>query len=212
MSEAEEAKQLRDKYVFKIVPILNPDGVIIGNYRWSLSGQDLNRQWIGATSRVFPEIYFTKQMFRKTLDSRKIFLYIDIHGHSRKKNTFIYGWHNKGSDKKNYEKLFPLIFNKNHPAFSFEEWNFNIQKDKEGTGRVVVRREYAVINSYTLEVSMFGADKGPHKDWHYTPSQLRDIGKSFCLALNELDDTKSRATLLKQLETMFISSGWGSNI
>ena len=126
MSEAEEAKQLRDKYVFKIVPILNPDGVIVGNYRWSLSGQDLNRQWIGATSRVFPEIYFTKQMFRKTLDSRKIFLYIDIHGHSRKKNTFIYGWHNKGSDKKNYEKLFPLIFNKNHPAFSFEEWNFNI--------------------------------------------------------------------------------------
>ena len=34
---------LRDRYVFKIVPMLNPDGVIIGNYRCSLSGHDLNR-------------------------------------------------------------------------------------------------------------------------------------------------------------------------
>ena len=37
------AVQLRDRYVFKIVPMLNPDGVIIGNYRCSLSGHDLNR-------------------------------------------------------------------------------------------------------------------------------------------------------------------------
>ena len=34
---------LRDRFVFKIVPMLNPDGVIVGNYRCSLSGYDLNR-------------------------------------------------------------------------------------------------------------------------------------------------------------------------
>jgi murein tripeptide amidase MpaA len=33
-----EAKALRDAFIFKIVPILNPDGVINGNYRCSLSG------------------------------------------------------------------------------------------------------------------------------------------------------------------------------
>ena len=32
------ACKLRDKYVFKIIPMLNPDGVIVGNYRCSLSG------------------------------------------------------------------------------------------------------------------------------------------------------------------------------
>jgi hypothetical protein len=37
------ALTLRDKFVFKIVPMLNPDGVIVGNYRCSLSGYDLNR-------------------------------------------------------------------------------------------------------------------------------------------------------------------------
>ena len=38
-----EAKLLRDNFVFKIIPMLNPDGVINGNYRCSLSGCDLNR-------------------------------------------------------------------------------------------------------------------------------------------------------------------------
>lgn len=33
-----EAKVLRDNFVFKIVPMLNPDGVINGNYRCSLVG------------------------------------------------------------------------------------------------------------------------------------------------------------------------------
>ena len=39
-----DAKILRDNFVFKIVPMLNPDGVINGNYRCSLAGCDLNRQ------------------------------------------------------------------------------------------------------------------------------------------------------------------------
>ena len=40
-----EAKLLRETFVFKVVPMLNPDGVINGNYRCGLSGCDLNRRW-----------------------------------------------------------------------------------------------------------------------------------------------------------------------
>ena len=39
-----EAKLLRDNFVFKIIPMLNPDGVINGNYRCNLAGVDLNRR------------------------------------------------------------------------------------------------------------------------------------------------------------------------
>ncbi len=58
--ESDHARRLRDAYVFKIVPMLNPDGVIIGNYRCSLAGHDLNRQWVDPKQHMFPEIFFTK--------------------------------------------------------------------------------------------------------------------------------------------------------
>jgi murein tripeptide amidase MpaA len=43
VSDDDKAQFLRNTYVFKIIPMLNPDGVIVGNYRCSLVGQDLNR-------------------------------------------------------------------------------------------------------------------------------------------------------------------------
>ena len=56
----EVAKILRDRFVFKIIPMLNPDGVIIGNYRCSLSSHDLNRQYINPSPKLFPECYAIK--------------------------------------------------------------------------------------------------------------------------------------------------------
>jgi cytosolic carboxypeptidase protein 2/3 len=39
----QEARLLRSLFVFRIVPMLNPDGVARGNNRCSLAGVDLNR-------------------------------------------------------------------------------------------------------------------------------------------------------------------------
>ena len=89
--ENEEAKLLRKTFIFKVIPMLNPDGVITGNYRCSLGGYDLNRQWLNPTMKASPEIYALKDMIKKTLECRKIELFVDIHGHSRQKNLFIYG-------------------------------------------------------------------------------------------------------------------------
>lgn len=53
-SEHEIAQNLRDKFVFKLVPMLNPDGVIHGNYRTNLAGIDLNRVWDTADKILSP--------------------------------------------------------------------------------------------------------------------------------------------------------------
>ena len=82
-----DARILQDNFVFKIVPMLNPDGVIVGNYRCSLAGQDLNRLWDEPSRKMHPTIFFTKSMFRHLLDDREVILFVDIHGHSRKKNV-----------------------------------------------------------------------------------------------------------------------------
>ena len=52
-SKDREAEILRDNFVFKIIPMLNPDGVVNGNYRCSISGCDLNRQWIKPSKVTF---------------------------------------------------------------------------------------------------------------------------------------------------------------
>jgi murein tripeptide amidase MpaA len=40
------ARLLRENFVFKIIPMLNPDGVVNGHTRCSIAGVDLNRVWI----------------------------------------------------------------------------------------------------------------------------------------------------------------------
>lgn len=42
-SDSREAKYLRRFYTFILIPCMNPDGVVCGNYRNSTAGVDLNR-------------------------------------------------------------------------------------------------------------------------------------------------------------------------
>lgn len=51
---AYEGGQLLTKYHFYIVPMLNPDGVVAGNYRTSLFGKDLNRTFNQSRKYAFP--------------------------------------------------------------------------------------------------------------------------------------------------------------
>ena len=45
IGNSKEAELLREMAIIKIIPMVNPDGVIHGNYRTSLAGCDLNRRW-----------------------------------------------------------------------------------------------------------------------------------------------------------------------
>jgi murein tripeptide amidase MpaA len=51
---SDRAVEIRKKAVFKIIPMINPDGVVFGNYRTSLSGKDLNRQFKTKNVELFP--------------------------------------------------------------------------------------------------------------------------------------------------------------
>ena len=79
-----EAQLLRDNFVFKIIPMLNPDGVINGNYRCSLAGCDLNRRWKTPSKVIHPTIYHVKKLVKQLHNERSVVLFCDLHGHSRK--------------------------------------------------------------------------------------------------------------------------------
>lgn len=65
------AVTLRENFVFKILPMLNPDGVFLGNNRCNLIGQDLNRCWNVATEFSHPTLCCVKNLL-KSLDSSDV--------------------------------------------------------------------------------------------------------------------------------------------
>lgn len=71
---------------------------------------------------------------------------------------------------------------------------------------MVVRKEFNVINSFTLEASFCGPNIGKFQDCHFTPTQLRDAGKAFCISLNNMKERKIKVDLLKELQSNIIPS------
>lgn len=64
--------------------MLNPDGVIVGNYRCNLNGYDLNRQWKLSCIRIqalCPEVVLAKELVVSTMKSREMAFFCDFHGH-----------------------------------------------------------------------------------------------------------------------------------
>ncbi|XP_050972875.1 cytosolic carboxypeptidase 1 isoform X2 [Labeo rohita] len=196
MSCSPQAQSLRESYIFKIIPMLNPDGVINGNHRCSLSGEDLNRQWQSPNAELHPTIYHAKsllQYLRAT--GRTPLVFCDYHGHSRKKNVFMYGcsiketvWQTSSCDLHEdlgYRTL-PKLLSQMAPAFSLSSCSFVVERSKEATARVVVWREIGVQRSYTMESTLCGCDQGKYKGLQIGTNELEEMGAQFCVALLRL--------------------------
>uniref|UniRef100_A0A3Q0R930 Cytosolic carboxypeptidase 1 n=1 Tax=Amphilophus citrinellus TaxID=61819 RepID=A0A3Q0R930_AMPCI len=194
------AASLREAYIFKIVPMLNPDGVVNGNHRCSLSGEDLNRQWQNPNPELHPTIYHTKSLLQYLAHiQRAPLVFCDYHGHSRKKNVFMYGcsvketvWQSNISatssdllEDLGYRTL-PKILSQIAPAFSMGSCSFVVERSKEATARVVVWREIGVQRSYTMESTLCGCDQGKYKGLHIGTRELEEMGAQFCVALLRL--------------------------
>ncbi|XP_059144845.1 cytosolic carboxypeptidase 2-like isoform X5 [Physella acuta] len=191
-SNSPDAKLLRDTFIFKVVPMLNPDGVVVGNYRCSLTGRDLNRNYKTALKDAYPSVWHTKMMIRKLLLEREVIVYCDLHGHSRRQNVFIYGCEqNQNPNKKFHERIFPSMLSRNTPEkFCYKSCKFKVQKSKEGTGRVVMWN-MGIMNSYTMEATFCGSSLGKKKGFHFNQHDFEMMGFHFCDTLLDYCDPDS---------------------
>ncbi|XP_055365774.1 cytosolic carboxypeptidase 4 isoform X2 [Betta splendens] len=211
------AQSLREAFIFKIIPMLNPDGVINGMNRCDLNGKDLNRQWCKPDPILSPTIYHTKG-FLYYLNSigRTPLIFCDYHGHSRKKNVFLYGcsvketlWQSGSTvdtvglkEDPGYRTL-AKILDRIAPSFSINSCNYLVEKSRSATARVVVWREIGVLRSYTMESTYNGCDQGIYKGLQTGTREMQEMGAKFCHSLLSLiKDTKAvySTRLIKHVE------------
>ncbi|XP_029109367.1 cytosolic carboxypeptidase 4 [Scleropages formosus] len=194
------AEALREIYIFKIIPMLNPDGVVNGSSRCALSGEDLNRQWKKPDPNLSPTIYHAKGLLSYLSSTgRSPLVFCDYHGHSRKKNVFLYGcsvketlWYSGSvintatlKEDTGYHTI-AKVLSQLAPAFSLNSCSYVVEKSRESTARVVVWREMGVHRSYTMESTYNGCNQGIYKDMQLGTRELEEMGAHFCASLLSL--------------------------
>lgn len=192
LSDKPVAHQLRSTFVFKLVPMLNPDGVINGCHRCSLAGQDLNRQWSFPEEDTHPTVYHTKALLLYLAHTGRTPLVLcDFHGHSRHFNAFLYGCSpSRGQPEEEdpgaFSEVLAALLHEVSPGFALESCCFDVERSKEATARVTGWRQFGIKLSYTYECSTAGCSRGPNAGYHFGVAQLEELGAQFCEALARL--------------------------
>ena len=161
LSQDTRGTALRNNFVFKIIPVLNPDGVYRGHFRVDQNGINLNRCYLEPNAINHPSIYALKKYF---LYLPNIKYYFDLHAHISKRCCFLFG---------NYlppeifpeNQVFAKLIEINTPYFEFGECDFSEKsmsskdpKDhhsKEGSGRVALYKSKGILQSFTIECSYY---------------------------------------------------------
>ena len=165
LNNSEPSNNLLDKYIFKIIPMLNPDGVIHGHYRNNILGKDLNRMWQDPRDNTTPTIYYLK----KLISINKPFFFCDFHGHSNMPNCALYCCSPPKKKKNKFfnfpngnfksyhfyeEKVFMRIMEEESKYYQKAGEKYNIQKSKLKSARGVIYNEFNVYFSYALETGL----------------------------------------------------------
>ena len=157
------ARRLRERFVFKLVPMLNPDGVARGHYRSDTRGVNLNRVYLDPSAARHPTVHAAHEVVRQHLSHGELMWYIDLHGHATKRGCFLYGNALPSFEQQVENVMYARLVALNSRWFDFAGSVFSLRnmygKDKrdglskEGSGRVGTFKLSGeqLIYCYTLE-------------------------------------------------------------
>ena len=177
LSHDPRAAQLREHFIFFVVPMLNPDGVARGFSRLDQNGFNLNRCYNDPVPATQPTVHSLKNVFEhlQTNFRDRFFMYLDFHSHASQQSGFAFGNH-LPNNVQHWNMLYPkLIEILRSNLFDFNTCRFSKghMVSKEGTSRVLFGG--SLIHSYTIELTHFTdmttfGDHGPKDPTAALPS------------------------------------------
>ncbi len=163
-----KSELLRENFIFKIIPMINVDGVSVGNYRLDTNGYNLNRCYLNPEIKKDPEIFAIKKLFMLYNNIYKIRYYFDLHADMNVRGAYTYGNAIEKFESHVENVLYGFIFhltsshiNWNHCIYSESSMKTKFKNDnnsKEATSRVHFYQKTGLIHTYTLESSYFKGD------------------------------------------------------
>eukprot|EP00756_Hemistasia_phaeocysticola_P044831 Hpha_TRINITY_DN18619_c0_g1::TRINITY_DN18619_c0_g1_i1::g.115647::m.115647 len=216
-------QRLRQRFIFKVVPALNPDGVCRGFSRGDGRGVNLNRYYSQPDPLDHPAVHAVRGLLSGLAETGRMALYIDIHAHANKRGAFFYGNTQSKAANATAQSLYALLVQLRTPYFDLAACNFTERlmnsKDrsglsKRGTGRVSIGTEYSLPLALTLEMNYSHGDSIQVKPnplpgaelksrlsrvsarHHHGPPSFRDVGKGLIVGLLDLyraDDTQRQS-------------------
>ncbi|TRY70572.1 hypothetical protein TCAL_08721 [Tigriopus californicus] len=150
------AQDLREHLDFHIFPMLNPDGVFLGNARTTLLGMDLNRCW-NLDNPYIVETQTIKKYILQLSENSTLDFIMDFFGNTTLTGMFVQG--NASDSVYRFERhiVLPKLMAQNCPDFETANVMYNDDPEKAGTAR---RFFWSTIggetNVYSVEVSQHG--------------------------------------------------------
>ena len=159
------SKILLDNFIFKLIPIINVDGVSNGYFRLNNEGYNLNRCYLGPSPKITPENYAITKLFYFYSSNYKVRYYFDLHADMNVRGVYTFVNALKVFEEHVENVLFSFIFKINcshvdfsHCIFTQKSMGSKAKNDvagKEATSRVQFYQKTGLIHTYTVESTYF---------------------------------------------------------
>jgi len=187
LSDDPQAGAMLERGDVYLAGFLNPDGVVIGNYRANLAGVNLNRVWDDPDPATEPEVRAVHDEILRFVEAGgEVAFFVDLHAHSTIRRNFFY-WNDAEATSPEHAAWMQAFMAR------FEEVNPDFTKEGSSggsteTGGVAANWAWNALGAHgvTFETAYQDVTYGPYEGEYLTVERLLALGRDFGRTVGEV--------------------------